>query len=271
MGASADTIWQVPAYLPYLQPPLTKEAINSAQNKIGFTLPNEFVNLLRKQNGGYIRFSLPQKVHDSIAGIGPHFPSLTGFDWEESQEYVSYSLKGLVPFDGDGHWHICLDYRRNSDSPSVTYADIECDCESHIADSFADYLSMLELDACNYYVLEKMADIESLRAELSARLNAIFDPTETWTSGYPIDRARVGSRDNVAWIWISPNKVPRGFVRPEDPRYNELKELMTGTASRFPEVPDDSYLLSASDGVLSKVLEACARSHVVVRPLREYL
>jgi hypothetical protein len=126
VGATADTIWRTPAYLPYLQPPLTDKAVASAEKQIGYRLPADFLNLLKKQNGGYIRFSLPEMVHDSIAGIGPHFPSLTGFDWDESQGHVSYSLRVLVPFDGDGHWHLCLDYRQNSASPSIPHADIEC-------------------------------------------------------------------------------------------------------------------------------------------------
>ena len=271
MGATADTIWQVPAYLPYLQPPLTDKAVMSAEKKIGYKLPAEYVNLLKKQNGGYIRFSLPEMVHDSIAGIGPHFPSLTGFDWDESQEHVSYSLQGLVPFDGDGHWHLCLDYRHNSVSPSVTHADIECDRESHVADSFADYLAMLEIDVGDEYVLESVSEIEKVKADLSSSLNTAFDPPDTSAHGYPTHRARLGTKNNPEWIWISPNTVPRGFVRSDDPRYAELKDLMPGYASRFPEAPASSYMLGATDGVRSKVIEACVRCRMVVRPLREYV
>lgn len=56
MGATVDTIWSVPAYLPYLQPPLTDEAVASAEKELGLQLPIEYLNLLRKQNGGYIRY-----------------------------------------------------------------------------------------------------------------------------------------------------------------------------------------------------------------------
>ena len=271
MGATADTIWRVPAYLPYLQPPLTDNAVASAEKQIGYRLPAEFMNLLKKQNGGYIRFSLPEMVHDSIAGIGPHFPSLTGFNWDESQEYVSYSLNGLVPFDGDGHWHLCLDYRQSSGAPSVTHADIECDRESRIADSFADYLAMLKIDVGDQYVVEGVFDIEKVKADLSSSLKTVFDPPDTWAHGYPTHRARLETKDNPEWIWISPNTVPRGFVRSDDPRYAELKDLMPGSASRFPEAPAGSYMLDATDGARSKVIEACARSRMVVRPLREYV
>jgi hypothetical protein len=271
MGATADTIWRVPAYLPYLQPPLSDAVVASAEKTIGYKLPTEYLNLLKKQNGGYIRFSLPEMVHDSIAGIGPHFPSLTRFDWDDSQEQVSFPLQGLVPFDGDGHWHLCLDYRQNSGAPSITHADIECDQQSRIADSFADYLALLQIDVGDEYVLEAVSDIEKVKADLSSSLAVSFEPPDTWAHGYPTHRARLGTKDHPEWIWISPNTVPRGFVRSNDPRYPELKDLMPGHAPRFPEVPAGSYLLGATDGVRSKVIDACVQCRMIVRPLREYM
>lgn len=176
MSATADTIWQVPAYLPYLQPPLTDKAISSAEMEMGYKLPTEYLSLLWKQNGGYIRYSLPEMVHEKIAGIGPYFPSLTDFDWDECQEYVSYSLEGLVPFDGDGHWHLCLDYRKNPQKPSVTYADVECDRESPIADSFGAYLALLQLKTDDCFVLLSVTDLEEVQAKLSKSLRASFEP-----------------------------------------------------------------------------------------------
>lgn len=271
MGATPDTIWQVPAYLPYLQPPLTNEAVAAAEQAIGYKLPAAYLELLRKQNGGYIRYSLPEMVHDSIAGIGPYFPALTRPDWEEDQEHVSFPLQGLVPFDGDGHWHICLDYRKDPRIPSVMYLDIESDREAQIAGTFADYLAQLRLDTGDEYVLEAIADIELVKTSLSKVLSITFDPPDSWAHGYPTHRARMGSKNNPQWLWISPNTVPRGFVRHDDPRYAELKDLLPGFADRFPKLPSGSYLLSATDGVRSNVIEACARSGLRLRPLSAYV
>ena len=44
-------------------------------------------------------------------------------EWGE----VSYEIEGLVPFDGDGHWHLCLDYRKCKEDPPIVYVDIETD------------------------------------------------------------------------------------------------------------------------------------------------
>jgi len=271
VSATPDTIWRVPVYLPYLQPPLNDEAVAAAEAAIGYKLPSEYVWLLRKQNGGYIRYALPENVHNMIAGIGPHFPSLTGFDWDDCANPVSFPLDGLVPFDGDGHWYLCLDYRKNSAAPAITIADIECDEETHVAESFAAYLGLLEIGGENEYVLEAVGDIEKVKADLSAQLGVAFDTSDAWAHGYAVHRARLGPKEGPEWVWLSPNTVPRGFVRKDDRRYAELKDLLPGSAERFPDLPPGSYLLSATDAVLARVLDACKRAGLPVRPLREYV
>ncbi len=271
MGATADTIWRVPVYLPYLQPALTDDAVRSAEEQLGYVLPMEYLNLLRKQNGGYIRYCLPENVHNMIAGIGPYFPSLTAFDWEQSQEQVSYPLHGLVPFDGDGHWYLCLDYRTNLRSPAITLADIECDEEIQVADSFAAYLALLGICVEDEYVVEAVSDIDKVKTDLSRMLRVPFDPPDTEAHGYPTERARLGTEESPQWLWISPNTVRRGFVRRNDRRYSELKDLMPGFGERFPELPLGSYILRATGGVRAKVLEACNKTGLFVRPLREYV
>jgi len=271
MAATPETIWQIPAYLPYLQPALTEVAIAEAEAEIGYKLPADYLNLLRTQNGGYIRHCLPERVHDTIAGIGPNFPSLTGFDWDEWQEQVGFPLDGLVPFDGDGHWHLCLDYRRRKNAPTVTYVDIEGDHESPVAVSFADYLAKLQIETGENYVLEGVLEIEKVTAGLSAALGIAFELPDTYAHGYPIYRAALGTKNNPEWVWLSPNQVPRGFVRADDPRYSELKDLLPGVAARFPEVPPDACILRATDAVRVKVLNACVRSQMTIRPLREYV
>ena len=228
--------------------------------------------MLEKQNGGYIRFVLPDSVHDSIAGIGPYYPSLTRFDWDACEHQVSYSLQGLVPFDGDGHWYLCLDYRRNPRNPAVTHAEIEGgDGDFRVADTFADYLALLQIDIDDEFVLEGIVDIEAVKSSLSMVLGVPFDPPSSLAHGYPTHRASLGSTNKPEWLWITPNLVPRGFVRPTDSRYDELRDLLPGCAPRYPELPAGSYLLNTEHGVRSKVIEACARCRMIARPLRDYL
>ncbi|UIR57341.1 SMI1/KNR4 family protein [Sphingobacterium sp. SRCM116780] len=73
-------IWRVPSYLPYVQPQLTDEILANAEKQIGYKLPKELVDILKIQNGGYVRYKLSETPHEQIMGIGPYFPSLTDFD-----------------------------------------------------------------------------------------------------------------------------------------------------------------------------------------------
>jgi hypothetical protein len=271
MLATPENIWEVPAYLPYLQPPLTDESIASAERQIGFTLPGEYVKLLRTQNGGYIRFSLPNMVHSQIAGIGPNFPSLTRSHLRAAQGEVSFSLEGLFPFDGDGHWHLCLDYRQDCTQPAVSYIDVECDHQFRIADSFLQYLERLEFKVGDQWVVTPLSDVEFLKARLTAALGIAFDPPDTFNHGYPVERARISTDSGPELLFISPNVVPRGFVRPKERRYAELKNLLRGTARRYPQLPPESYLLIASAGIRQRVLDALTSSHYTVRALRDYV
>ena len=255
MSDIKSQVWRVPAYLPYLQPPLTDQCIASAEQEIGYKLPIELISLLRQQNGGYIRLELRDCAHRSISGIGPHFPSLTDFDWTDVQDHVSFDLQGLVPFDGDGHWFLCLDYRTDPDQPSITLADIELGEERQLAGSFASYLGMLQLPTEGKYVLQAIPDIDSTKESLARSLGVSFESPQAWAHGYPTERAQLPGRGGRNWLWISPNIVPRGFVREDHGRYDELRSLLPGTAERFPGLPPASYILTATDGILGQVLE----------------
>jgi SMI1-KNR4 cell-wall len=276
MSATADTIWQVPAYLPYLQPALTDGAVAAAEKKIGYKLPSEYLQLLTKQNGGYIRYTLPETPHTMIAGIGPHFPNVESYlALKKYQKRVSFPLKGLVPFDGDGHWHICLDYRKNSAAPSITYVDIETDHERSLAGTFVDYLSRLKVSLApaefwEEYVLDGVS-IEAVVSALSVALGVEFFPPDSDLYGYPLHRCRLGAEDQPEWVSVGPNLVLRGFVRASDPRYSEVHDLMPGEAPRFLDVPHDACILNVSKSAGKKLIEACARSNFSVRPLRDYV
>ncbi|HEY8962790.1 MAG TPA: SMI1/KNR4 family protein [Luteolibacter sp.] len=270
MSASPPNIWRVPVYLPYLQPNLTAEAIIGAELKLGVRLPDDFLALLRAQNGGYIRYSLDGLPHEQIYGIGPHFPSLADFNWDDDQDHVGFELQGLIPFDGDGHWHLCLDYRRDRATPAVSYIDIECDNEEEIAPTFSDYLKLLKLDVEDRdFVFPAVESVDELVAALSSEMGVRFEPSDFRTHGYPQYRARGPSKD-PQWIWISPNLVPRGFVREDDSRYEELQNRLPGKALRYEGLPDSSYILTVTEGLRRQMLEACGARSIDIRPLAEF-
>lgn len=272
MAIGYDRIWQVPVYLPYLQPDLSDEAIEAAESKLGVSLPSAYIDLLRVQNGGYIRLSLPETCNEVIAGIGPHFPSLKEVDWSEVSDWVSFDPEGLIPFDSDGHWHLCFDYRRSTGAPRISYIDIECDSEEVVAKSFEEYLDLLCFDDKREYVVTGGNDIEEIVTTLSNALKKRFELTGEDDNGYAQYRVRLGgSKFDPEWLWIAPNRVPRGFVRRDDPRYNQLKAKADGWGLRFPECPEASCTLTATEGVAEQVKLACSDAALNLIPVNDLL
>lgn len=237
------SIWQKPIYLPYLQPELTENILENFEKNLKYKLPSELIELLKIQNGGYIRKKLEELPNEQIYGIGPYFPSIERMDWEEYEEWVSFELEGLVPFDGDGHWYICLDYRENKLEPQVTYIDTECDNQNIVAKTFSEYLLKLSIDTSDELVIKTNKSIEEIVVSLENILEIKFEKPDNWAHGYNQYRSKL----NESWIWLSPNKVPYGFVRENEDRYEELIQLTKSNALRYPEISISHLLLSFSD------------------------
>jgi SMI1-KNR4 cell-wall len=261
-------IWKVPKYLPYVQPNLTDEILEDAEKKIGFKLPSELVEILKIQNGGYVRYKLPETTHEQIMGIGPYFPSMTDIDWTEFKEYVNFELDGLIPFDGDGHWFICLDYRESKENPKVSWIDVECDNQEVLANSFKDFLELLELDIENELVIETENSIEFIAKQIETILQIKFESPEYFNSGY----ANYRSKYKDSWVWLTPNKVPTGFVRENHERFNELKDQMNTFSVLHNEISVTSFFLELSDEDLNnEVIVKLTENKIKIKPITEII
>jgi len=261
-------IWQRPIYLPYLQPDLTNELVQEAESIIGYKLPASYIELLKTQNGGYIRYKLNLYPHNSIFGIGPHYPSITKLDWTDLKEYVSFELEGLVPFDGDGHWYLCFDFRKNSSEPQITYIDTESDSEEVIAENFPSYLSQLKFETDGEFVIQTNEPIDIVVEKIAKTLMIEFEEPDYYAHGYPQYRSSYKGE----WIWVNPNNVPKGFIREDEDRYDELKHLMNVEASRFPEMPITHLLISfSSDEIREELIKKLKQNSFVLTPLQELI
>jgi hypothetical protein len=273
---ASETIWSVPAYLPYLQPPLTETMIQDGERRLGVRLPNSYLAILKQQNGGYLRFSLPNTPCEMVWGIGPHFPSITDqFDWKDSQQASDYgwsprSANLLVPFDGDGHWHLCLDYRTSgpNSEPSVTYVDLEGNQEESVAGDFAAFLASLRLYDANTTIGVGTA-IEDTLLVLEEALGVRFQSQGALEQGYEMKRVGLGVDGRAPWVWLSENEVPRAFVRPSETRYEELKGLLEGSALRFPEFPSCTTIVECDPSVAPAVEDACVRRGLPLQVIHE--
>jgi SMI1 / KNR4 family (SUKH-1) len=248
-----ETIWKRPAYLPYVHFPLTDEVVVAAEKRLGCALPHDFLDILLVQNGGPIRFSLPDSVGDLIAGIGPSFPSITDYHLTDHQDYVDFSLDGLVPFNGDGHWYRCLDYRGNENRPGVAYIDVECNSEHRIADSFSDFLDLMELSLENEMVLKNVDNIDDARTRLEALFGLPFE-RDISNIGVPQWTCKTGPEWD-ACFWITCNKVARGYSgsSPEEFQFE-------GESLLFPELNQDAVIFEAPEERLESYREKLGKA-----------
>lgn len=256
-----NTIWRVPRYIPFIQPILSEEDVVNAEKKIGYKLPLELVNILKIQNGGYIRFTIKNIPHCQIFGIGPNEPSLINNGWSVCE------IVGLIPFDGDGHWCLCLDYRENKIEPKITYIDIENNTEKIIAENFNDYLLLLEIETKDIYVIATDLAITEVIQDISRIMQIDFELPDSFAHGHPIFRSKYKN----SWVWLSLNKVPRSFIRSNDVGNIELKSN-EDMALRYPEIPEKSVLIRMSgvnerDIILAKLKENSFKVH----SLNEYI
>ena len=126
-----------------------------AQTLLDVCLPEDFVSLLRIQNGGStIGFVFPTQQRtswaedhvplDELYGIGPAEVSSRAQDILDT-EYLTREW-GLPPkqvvIAGDGHWWITLDYRAGA-VPSVVFVEVEAADALQLAPTFQEFLSGL--------------------------------------------------------------------------------------------------------------------------------
>lgn len=152
MVAMSDDFWGSNFYA---NPPLNDEAIVVAERQLGVRLPAVFIELLRRQNGGYTQgFVFPTSQPTSWAEDHVPLDALAGIVVDCAHEGIHNILLtdylsrewGLPPrqvlLAGDGDWWITLDYRA-SDEPLVSWIDVEVGEDLVIAPSFAAFLDGL--------------------------------------------------------------------------------------------------------------------------------
>jgi len=250
------TIWEKPKNLILVQPELTDEVLYSTEKILGKNLPKNYIEMLKIQNGGSIRYRLRKFPFPcEIYGIGHYYPSLLENDYERSDD--------LVPFGGDGPCYFCFDYRLNNNEAKITYIDLETDKEKVLYDNFDEYIHSLELYT-EYSVIETEKEIDEIKILVEKILNIKMEKS-IYNFGYTLYQGKF----NNQYFWISPNKVPRGFVQEHNERYEELKSQIEGTELQYPEIPDGCVLLSAA--VRKEITKELLKNDVKIVELKEYI
>ncbi|WP_433060543.1 SMI1/KNR4 family protein [Dactylosporangium sp. CS-033363] len=253
-------LWSVPAYLPFVQPPLTEGAVRAAEEQLGVRLPAAYLAMLAVQNGGYLRATWPGLPHEGLSGIGPHVPSITldGAWWrppvEDDDMWVPDGAARLIPFDGGGHWDLCWDYREcgPDGEPAVVYVDVDGESVSPVAGDFDMFLAGL-VDEAEASALRVRAGVglDELAAALGEELGCAFVDLGEWAHGYRQLHARLAGG---AQVWLGENRVPAGFHR-------EGRQVVvtTETALRLPADPRCTIVVETADdedGVVRTALKS---------------
>lgn len=241
--------WQVPAFLDFVQPALTDAAVSAAEAQLGVKLPDAYLVLLRQQNGGALRATWPATYSRMLQGIGPCSPSITldQARWRPKNltpgSWAPPQSELLIPFDGDGDWDMCFDYRKRGPraEPEITLIDCECEFEEPIAADFLAFLAGLVDQAAMSIRIYGDVTAESVARALAQQLGAPAPRVDDCASGYA--SWRIALRGDHQWCWVSSNRVPAGFRR--DSKTNRV--VMTEeTALQVPEDPECVALVSST-------------------------
>jgi hypothetical protein len=250
--------WRVPAVLDCVQPPLTDDAVRAAEAQLGVKLPDAYVELLRQQNGGYLRASWPASYAQMLRGIGPTSPSLTldQTEWRLANRAASGWAPTkpalLIPFDGENHWAMCFDYRKHGPlaEPRITYVDAECEEEEPVAKSFLAYLAGLVDRHAESTRIYGGTTAESVARALAQQLGAPAPRWDDFACGH--GAWRIALRGDHQWCWVSANRVPASIRREGAASRGGASEE---TALQIPEDPACALLISATHDARKAVSE----------------
>jgi hypothetical protein len=146
-------------------PAVTDSQIAAFESQSGRKLPKEYVQLLKRRNGGYFPDELRITVDvskvpederyyfdEGQVGFGSYFGLSEGdgpFLLTQSVELAEeWELpEGLLLIDGDGHTWIALDYRERNSEPGVVYVVADGPRVYALAKSFGEFFERLQVDA----------------------------------------------------------------------------------------------------------------------------
>ncbi len=150
-GFIVKSIWQTDNDYGRLEP-LTDELVEIAEEKLKIKLPSTYINILKQQNGGYMKYNAhPSDVPTSWADDHVNVDHLFGIGTGKEKgilesEYLigEWDLpKNVVLISGEGHSWIALDYRSRKTEPSVILIDVDAEQIIELAPNFDSFLNGL--------------------------------------------------------------------------------------------------------------------------------
>ncbi|MBP1653253.1 MAG: hypothetical protein H6Q26_3410 [Bacteroidetes bacterium] len=266
-----NSIWERPITLSDVQPLLTPGMVQSAEKQLGYRLPAAYIELMKKQNGGNIRCGLRDEDynHTRIFGIGPNENSIT------NNEFLPSIPHGLIPFDGLAHWCLCLDYRKDPDTPSVVHIELESGIiksEETIAPTFSEYLEQLIIvEEVEIFVVETTTPIGEVVRIISTVLGTPIRPH--FSAG---DLHYFGFHgENDVRIYLHGNKVPKYHQEEFLPEHAAERDDLNASILRHPEVDENYVFLEIEneeyEGQRQEMVQNFRDAGLIINSLNHYL
>lgn len=146
------SIWQKDVEY-YKLEPFTDDMVKKAEEKLKIKLPQSYINILKEQNGGYIKFdSYPTEVPTSWSDNHINVDHILGIGEEKGILESEYLIEewglpnNIVLISGSGHSWIALDYRNTREEPPIIYIDVESEQIIELAPDFDSFLNGLYID-----------------------------------------------------------------------------------------------------------------------------
>ncbi|MCM3669029.1 SMI1/KNR4 family protein [Mesobacillus maritimus] len=180
--------------------PLTDDDVNLAENTYQFTFPIEYINLLKEQNGGFLRTdAIPVNFPSYYAEGYVQFDHLFGIKRDQGIMESSHLLsewgisdKRFIAISGVGHEWLVLDYRDSPINPQITHISVY-EGEpilNTVAQSFSKLLTITtslgveksELETDPAYYKDEISVVNAKRLIQSGDLNSIVRGAGYWIS-----------------------------------------------------------------------------------------
>lgn len=152
-GGTMKNIWQKDNHFFTLEP-LTQNQVTQAEESLKVKLPDAYIQLLNKQNGGHIKYTTYPTSEPTIWGenyiIVDHLQGIGERDSILDSHYLiqEWGLpKDIVILSGEGESWIAFDYRKTKENPPVIYIENESEENKviQLANSFEEFLNGLIL------------------------------------------------------------------------------------------------------------------------------
>ncbi|MBC1604417.1 SMI1/KNR4 family protein [Listeria rocourtiae] len=190
------SIWEKESDKP---PKLTNKDVELAEATFGVKLPKNYIKMLKKQNGGYLKTDAVRVEFTNDDGDGYILlDSLYGIKPDEGVMETEYYKKewgitkgNIVIIAGNGHSFVALDYEGTTTTPKVIFIDTESsqiEFISHTFEEFIDAMYLLDIDDDEQDTIHLPSSDEIRELALSADIAEVSKGVYLWICDYSMPK-----------------------------------------------------------------------------------